>query len=227
MIYQPIGPVLAVMPWNFPFWQGLRIHPRRTWMAGNVGLLKHAFQCAAMRLAHRADHVASCGIFRQVRFKPLPIGAQTGRQATHYEDRCAHRGRYHADRERGRVGVEVGVSAARQIKKVILELGGSDPFIVMPSANFRTRQCEHSLRVTARTINNYRSILHRGEAAYWVARIDCGRVRSRFCPRRCGRCAWEIPWMRATELGPVSTAGGGGGAATGKWRRQCARERRF
>src|SRR2546423_3101253 len=146
--YQPLGPVLAVMPWNFPLWQAIRFAAPAL-MAGNVGLLKHASNVPQMALF--MEELFSLGGFPKDVFQTLLIGSAA-------VERVIRDPRVKAATLTGSMpaGQSVASVAGDVIKKTVLELGGSDPFIVMPSADVEKAA---EVAVTARCQNNGQSCI--------------------------------------------------------------------
>ena len=190
--YHPLGVVLAVMPWNFPFWQVIRFAAPAL-CAGNVGLLKHASnvpQCALALDELFTEAGAPPGVFQT-----LLVGSD--RVDAIIADRRVAAVTLTGSEPAGR---QVAATAGRHIKKTVLELGGSDPFIVMPSADLATAA---DVAVKARTINNGQSciaakrfIVHDRIADEFTRRfIDAMRAL------RVGD-----PMRPDTDIGPLATA---------------------
>ena len=192
--YEPLGPVLAVMPWNFPLWQVIRFAAPAL-MAGNVGLLKHASNVPQTALLIE-DTFRRAG-FPEGAFQTLLIGASS-------VERILRDPRVRAATLTGSTpaGRSIGRIAGEELKPVVLELGGSDPFVVMPSADIEKAALT---AVTARVQNNGQSciaakrfIVHDAVAdafeKLFVARMQALRVGD--------------PMDEQTDIGPLASEQG-------------------
>jgi succinate-semialdehyde dehydrogenase / glutarate-semialdehyde dehydrogenase len=189
--YEPLGPVLAVMPWNFPFWQVFRFAAPAL-MAGNVGLLKHASNVPGCALAiEEILHGAGApeGAFRTLLVTSDWVG------------RIIEDPRIAAVTLTGSegAGVAVGRNAGAQIKKTVLELGGSDPFLVLPSADV---EAAASTAVKARTINNGQSCI--AAKRFIVHREVYDDFEKRFVERMAALKVGD-PSDPSVDIGPLAT----------------------
>ncbi|NEQ42121.1 MAG: NAD-dependent succinate-semialdehyde dehydrogenase [Leptolyngbya sp. SIOISBB] len=189
--YQPLGIVLAVMPWNFPFWQVFRF-AAPTLMAGNVALLKHASNVPQSALL--IEEIFRQAGFPEHVFQTLLIGAETVAEIV-TDDRVQAATLTGSEP----AGAALAALAGRHIKPTLLELGGTDPFIVMPSANLDEAI---ATAVTARMLNNGQSciaakrfILHEAIADDFLTGLT-----HKFQALKVGD-----PIVHDTDIGPLAT----------------------
>ena len=189
--YQPLGPILAIMPWNFPFWQVFRFAAPAL-MAGNVGLLKHASNVPQCALA--IEEIFTRAGFAEGTFQTLLVEASEVRNLLD-DPRVAAATLTGSEP----AGQAVASRAGHQIKKTVMELGGSDPFIVLPSTDL---PATITAAVGARTINNGQSCI--AAKRFIVADAVYDRFEAGFVD---AMMALKIgdPMQPETQVGPLAT----------------------
>ncbi|MGY1727276.1 NADP-dependent succinic semialdehyde dehydrogenase [Geodermatophilus sp. SYSU D01062] len=194
LVHQPIGVVLAIMPWNFPLWQAMRFAAPAL-MAGNVGLLKHASNVPQTAL-YMEELFREAGFPADV-FQTLLIGSSA-------IDRVLRDDRVAAATLTGSApaGQSVASIAGDVLKKTVLELGGSDPFIVMPSADL-DRAAE--VAVTARCQNNGQSCI---AAKRFFVHADVAEEFTRLFGEKMAALVVGDPMEDGTQVGPLATESG-------------------
>jgi succinate-semialdehyde dehydrogenase/glutarate-semialdehyde dehydrogenase len=192
--YQPLGVVLAIMPWNFPLWQAIRFAAPAL-MAGNVGLLKHASNVPQTAL-YLEELVRKAGFPADV-FQTLLIGSRTVERVLR-DDRVVAATLTGS----GPAGQSVAAIAGDELKKTVLELGGSDPFIVMPSAD---PDIAAGVAVTARCQNNGQSCI---AAKRFFVHADVAEEFTRLFAEKLAALTVGDPMAEDTQVGPLATESG-------------------
>ncbi len=189
--YQPLGIVLAVMPWNFPFWQVFRFAAPAL-MAGNVGLLKHASNVPQAALA--IEEILLKAGFPAGAFQALLVGAD--QVANILADERVKAATLTGSEP---AGASLASAAGKLIKKTVLELGGSDPFVVMESADL---EAAVAMAVTARMINNGQSCIaaKRFIVQDTIADAFIQKLVEKYAALKVGD-----PMNLATDIGPLAT----------------------
>ena len=189
--YQPLGPVLAIMPWNFPLWQAMRFAAPAL-MAGNIGLLKHASNVPQTALFMQ-DLFARAG-FPEGTFQTLLVGSAR-------VEAILRDGRVMAATLTGSgpAGSSVAAIAGQEIKKVVLELGGSDPFVVMPTADLN-RAAE--VAAFARLLNNGQSCI---AAKRFIAHDAVYDEFERLFTEQMSAKRVGDPMLDTTDVGPLAS----------------------
>ncbi len=189
--FQPLGPVLAVMPWNFPFWQVFRFAAPAL-MAGNVGLLKHASNVPQCALA--IEEIFREAGFPEGCFQTLLVGSEKVKKIV--EDPRVTAATLTGSDGAGR---SIATAAGAQLKKTVLELGGSDPFVILPSADLDKAV---QVAVTARVQNAGQSCI--AAKRFIVHEKIAPEFEKRFVQ---AMRALKIgdPQDDATEIGPLAS----------------------
>lgn len=192
--FQPLGVILAVMPWNFPLWQVIRFAAPGL-MAGNVGLLKHASNVPQTAL-YLEDLFRRAGLV-DGGFQTLLIGSKQV-EAILTDKRVA------AATLTGSEGAgrSIGETAGKQLKKVVLELGGSDPFVVLPSADLEKAA---EVATTARCQNNGQSCI---AAKRFIVHTDVYDEFARLFVENMAAQKVGDPTDDDTDIGPLATEQG-------------------
>ena len=193
-VWQPLGVVLAVMPWNYPLWQVIRFAAPAL-MAGNTGLLKHASNVPQSALY--LDELFEKGGFPAGSFRTLLIGSAAV-EAVLSDDRVKAVTLTGSEP----AGRSVAATAGSQIKKAVLELGGSDPFIVMPSADLDEAS---TVAVKARVSNNGQSCI---AGKRFIVHTDVYDEFAGLFVSKMKALVVGDPMDEATDVGPLATASG-------------------
>ncbi|AKG23947.1 NAD-dependent succinate-semialdehyde dehydrogenase [Calothrix sp. 336/3] len=191
--YQPLGIILAVMPWNFPFWQVFRFAAPAL-MAGNVGILKHASNVPQCALA--IEDILSRAGFPLGVFQTLLVGASKVNSIIADE-------RVKAATLTGSepAGMSLAAAAGKEIKKTVLELGGSDPFIVLASADIDTAV---ATATTARMLNNGQSCI---AAKRFIVEAAIADQFTKLLLEKFQSLKVGDPMSPETDIGPMATPG--------------------
>lgn len=192
--YQPLGVVLAVMPWNYPLWQVIRFAAPAL-MAGNTGLLKHASNVPQSALY--LDTLFERGGFPIGSFRTLLIGSAEVKAVL--EDPRVRAVTLTGSEPAGR---SVASIAAGQTKKSVMELGGSDPFIVMPTADL---EAAATTAVSARMLNNGQSCI---AAKRFIVHTDVYDSFAVLFTDKMSALVVGDPLDEKTDVGPLATAAG-------------------
>lgn len=193
-VWQPLGVVLAVMPWNYPLWQVIRFAAPAL-MAGNTGLLKHASNVPQSALY--LDELFEKGGFPSGSFRTLLIGS--AEVAAVIEDDRVKAVTLTGSEPAGR---SVASTAGREIKKAVLELGGSDPFIVMPSADLDVAS---TVAVKARISNNGQSCI---AGKRFIVHADIYDEFVALFVDKMRALVVGDPMDESTDVGPLATEAG-------------------
>ena len=192
--YQPMGPVLAVMPWNFPMWQAMRFAAPAL-MAGNVGLLKHASN-VPQTAVYLEELFRRAGFPADV-FQTLLVGSD--KVELILTDERVVAATLTGSTPAGR---SVAALGGQHLKKTVLELGGSDPFVVMPSADL-AKSAE--VAVTARVQNNGQSCI---AAKRFLVHADVAEEWTQLFVERMTALVLGDPLDDGTDIGPLATESG-------------------